>query len=272
MIEALLFMAKKWTKNLLLIEKNRVNTILFLKLIFLAVKRKDKPGNFFDGRWHIEYPDAHSAFYSYYEIFLREIYKLDADKNQRLNILDVGANIGMSIMYYRENYPNALIYAYEPDPFIFEILQNNLGRNNVSNATALNCAAWHEATTLSFSQDKSDGGRICDEINSDKLIVISAINICEVLESNHYDFIKIDIEGAENELFSHIAKSLVRCDRIFLEYHSIRNKKQILGDIIKHFSENNYRVTLTSISKNWSPFVKTKATYFDGQYNIWAKR
>jgi FkbM family methyltransferase len=38
-------------------------------------------------------------------------------------IIDAGANIGLSIIYFKKKYPNSKIVAFEPDKLIFNILK-----------------------------------------------------------------------------------------------------------------------------------------------------
>src|SRR5215208_6816617 len=58
---------------------------------------------------------------SYNEIFEREIYRFHPDDTKR-TILDCGANIGLSVLFFAINYPNHKIIAFEPDEAIFKVL------------------------------------------------------------------------------------------------------------------------------------------------------
>ncbi len=69
------------------------------------------------------------------EIFKEEIYNLDIDdgKTKELNIIDVGAYIGLSILYFKSRYRNARITAFEPNPNVFPLLEENLEYNKIKN-------------------------------------------------------------------------------------------------------------------------------------------
>ena len=45
------------------------------------------------------------------------------------SIIDCGANIGMSVLYFKYFYPNVGILAFEPVGQTFEILHRNVERN-----------------------------------------------------------------------------------------------------------------------------------------------
>lgn len=260
-------LTKRWILNFIGIKPNRVSFILLVRLFILYRKKPFTPGILSDGKWTIEYTDARSMFYTYFEIFIREIYKLDKSPESEINILDVGSNIGLSVLYYNERYPASKITCMEPDPIIFEILEGNLKRNNISNVKLLKKAAWIRDENLNFSSNKSDGGHINTESKTD--LIIEGTDIKKIVDNEKFDFIKFDIEGAEFDVFDYVKESLAKCPRIFLEYHALKNKKSILGNIISFFSAEGFRVSLLSLSPNWSPFVNREEGPFDGQYNIW---
>jgi len=75
--------------------------------------------------------DLNEAQYLYQEIFVRRVYdvavlgfKNCADEN--LNIVDVGANIGLFALFCKKRWPRSRILCVEPIPEIFRVLQHNL--------------------------------------------------------------------------------------------------------------------------------------------------
>ncbi len=71
--------------------------------------------------WKLKIPDSASFLSSFKEIFVDKIYAFpQAGKAPR--ILDLGANIGLSVLYFKSLFPDALIEAYEPDPQIFNFV------------------------------------------------------------------------------------------------------------------------------------------------------
>src|SRR5438105_1545207 len=53
-------------------------------------------------------------------------------------ILDMGSNIGASVLYLHERFPSARIYAFEPHPETFRVLQANVGP--IPSVEVFNCA------------------------------------------------------------------------------------------------------------------------------------
>ena len=104
-------------------------------------------------------PDAISFYFSYKEIFLDNIYKFNpASKNP--NILDLGSNIGTSIIYFKTTYPNSKIIGVEADPNIYKILKKNVMSRKYNDIKLINKALSDSSDkSVKFYQEGSDGGR-----------------------------------------------------------------------------------------------------------------
>jgi FkbM family methyltransferase len=128
-------------------------------------------------------------------------------------IIDAGANVGYSVLYFKNKYPNAKIICIEPDPNNFEILKENcLG---LSNIILINAALWSHDCELDLNFHNDDGslagswGVRTQEISSNsekiKTQAYSMSTIISELKLAKIDICKIDIEGAEKAVFSETA-------------------------------------------------------------------
>lgn len=224
--------------------------------------------------WDISAPDCASLISQYKEIFFEEVYAFAKPSNsQTLNILDVGANIGLSILYFKDKYPFASVVALEADPFVFDFLRQNLRANDIKDVDLLNVAAWTEATTLSFQQEGADAGRIMDypEENS---IDVKAIDFKSLLESRDFDLLKMDIEGAETLILEDSKAYLSHLRYVVIEYHSIYGQDQQLGSLIKLLENAGFRVCINPVWVNRRPLVEWKSNSygFDYQALIYGRR
>src|SRR2546423_3692928 len=70
----------------------------------------------------IQLTDPYWYLFSHHELLVNEIYKFDAERPDPL-IIDCGANIGLSVIYFKYLYPRATIVAFEPDQKIFRVLE-----------------------------------------------------------------------------------------------------------------------------------------------------
>ena len=134
------------------------------------------------------------------EIFDQQIYKFKADTEVPY-IIDCGANIGLSIIYFKQLYPDAEIVGFEPDDKVFKALQHNMEAFNFSNVELIKKACWNEETTLKFYSEGADGGRVAKEFDTDQIIEVETIRLRKFLDRK-VDFLKIDIEGAEVQVLA----------------------------------------------------------------------
>jgi FkbM family methyltransferase len=213
---------------------------------------------------HLKIADNASFFFMYDEIFEKEIYKFKSDKPDPL-IIDGGANIGLATLYLKKLYPQARVIAFEPDPYIFDILEENINANGVKGVELINKGLWNSDTVLSFWSEGADGGRVKD--NGE--IKIPVVSLKRYLDEP-VALLKLDIEGAETVVLEDIQDKLGMVERIFVEYHSFSKEAQSLHKVIDILSLTGYRLSIFSIDKNCiSPFVKNNLKQqMDLQLNI----
>jgi FkbM family methyltransferase len=138
-------------------------------------------------------------------------------------IIDAGANIGASAVYFMIAYPNALVVALEPEVGNFGLLLKNTAGLKVETLNAAISStngrarvfdpgegAWGYRTKLI-----SD-----DDIRTDGVPRVTVNDIYNSHSSGLFPFIaKIDIEGAEFDLFSGSTEWVERTPLIIIELH-----------------------------------------------------
>lgn len=215
-------------------------------------------------------PDGPSFLASWEENFDRQIYQFKP-RTKDVRILDCGANVGVSSLFFHRNFPNAKITAFEPDPKIFAYLKNNLAQAGAHQIELVAKAVWSSSTTLRFQSEGSDAGRI-EAAPGKNLIEIPAVRLRDFL-NEPVDLLKMDIEGAETEVLPDIADSLQPVENIFLEYHSFAGQPQRLGRVIQLLTEAGFRVHVQPMNVAAQPFVEIKNYLgMDMQLNIFARR
>ncbi|NCR78133.1 MAG: FkbM family methyltransferase [Microcystis aeruginosa K13-06] len=216
--------------------------------------------------WHLTIPDSLSFIHSYKEIFVDKIYAFKWE-NKSPNILDLGSNIGLSILFFKSLYPDANITGFEADPKIFKYLEKNINDNSVSQVKLVNKAIWYENTYLNFVSEGADAGKVSHEKGNSK---VEATDILEVLNSQKFDFLKMDIEGAEEFVIPRCRGFLNDLKFIFIEYHSKLGQEQCLDKILLILKEAGFRIHIRNVNDtNLSPFIGIKLqSEFDLQLNI----
>jgi FkbM family methyltransferase len=221
--------------------------------------------------WNLSMPDSASFLSAYREIFVEQIYAFKFS-NGNPSILDLGANIGLSVLFLKSLYPQAHITAFEADPQIFFYLQKNIHGNGFSDVELFNKAAWNENTSLKFSSIGDDAGRVALD-DDESTIEVDAIDMAEFLSKNRFDFLKMDIEGAEEVVLPVCKDYLSTVSFIFVEYHSRVGRKQCLEKIINILSDTGFRIHIQSVIYSRTPFIKIEThDCFDLQLNIFGWR
>ena len=157
-------------------------------------------------------------------IFMADQYGSDILPLDAQVIIDAGANVGYSVLYFKNKYPNAKIVCIEPDPNSFEILQENC--KGLSNIILINAALWSHDCELDLNFHNDDGSlsgswgvRTQEKnINSNNLKTkaYSMSTIISKLNLGQIDICKIDIEGAEKAVFSEGSLSWKKFINLFI--------------------------------------------------------
>lgn len=219
----------------------------------------DKPFKFHHGPSFAE---------SYIEIFETEIYRFKATPGSNI-ILDCGANMGLSVLYFSQNYPDHQIIAFEPDPEIFAILKENVETFDLKNVTLYQKAVWTQTETLKFFTDGGMGGRIGNEYSNQKPQIIEAVPLLDYLTEN-VDFLKIDIEGAEDTVLKYCGENLQKAKHIFFEYHNNVNSKQTLHELLALVESLGFHYYIKESATRKRPFIDTRliCESFDMAINV----
>lgn len=221
-------------------------------------------------------PDSASFLSTYWEVFVEKIYAFEFSRPDP-RILDLGANIGLSVCYFKKLFPGAEVIALEADPNIFRYLTENVSRNRLTGVTTINKAAWNNAGKLRFMAEGADGGRIA--IAGDKSQgEVEAIDIGDLLRSQlskgfPVDVLKIDIEGAEEAVLPACRGLLESVKYLFVEYHADVSRPQSLDLLLAVLRKEGFRFHIRSSSAMHTPqpFLKRQVHCgFDMQLDIFA--
>ena len=210
------------------------------------------------------------------EIFLKKLYEYKSSTSQPV-IFDCGANIGLSVLFFKRMLPDATVIAYEPETETFEVLKANTEAHNLSNVELHQAAVWTHDGSISFVQEGGESSHIVSEKDSSNTMSdeVKCVRLRTELEKyESIDFLKIDIEGAEIEVVKDIAPVLSRCNNVFVEYHSFSGEPQQLSVIIDALAANGFRYKIQEAYVPKQPFLdkSTHANGMDLQLNIFAYR
>ncbi|NML21824.1 FkbM family methyltransferase [Pseudoflavitalea sp. G-6-1-2] len=217
----------------------------------------------------IHFTNGPELLHSLVEIFGDEVYKTSFDTPTPY-ILDCGANIGLSVLYFSLHYPNAEVDAFEPDPANFARLKSNAPANN--KIRLHNEAIWKENTTLSFINDGTQDSKI-GESSKRNTIQVKARRLKDLL-GRKVDFLKLDIEGAEYEVLKDCREELKNVDQFFLEYHGSFKQVNELTDIFQWMEQSGFVYYIKESANVYpTPFYRSdRIVPYDVQLNIFCFR
>jgi FkbM family methyltransferase len=138
-------------------------------------------------------------------------------------IVDLGANIGMASLYYAHAYPEARIVAVEAEASNFEVLLRNV--RPYPTILPIHAAIWNRDGEVAMTTPpEADGGidKTIFTAHEGEGTRVRAITMRTLMEDAHIssiDLLKVDIEGAEKEVFETAREWIqnVRC--IAIELH-----------------------------------------------------
>jgi len=164
------------------------------------------------------------------EVWIRNFYdKYDIRVEEGDTVLDVGAHIGVFSIYAAEMSKTGKVYAFEPFSENFKKLENHKKINNKNNLFVFNKGVHGtEGTkTLYLAPDKNTGAHTMFfkdhyKNNPDDRVDIETITLkgfCDRENIDKIDFLKMDCERAEFDIFKADESILQRVDKIVMECH-----------------------------------------------------
>ena len=134
-------------------------------------------------------------------------------------VIDAGANIGTATVFLLNSVPQCRVLALEPDPGNFAVLLENLAPYG-PRAQALQMALWGSETPLVIARvgfrDGAEWSTQVAEPGEDGVAEVDGATIaslCRKYDTGVIDILKIDIEGAERDVFASIDQATLRTAR-----------------------------------------------------------
>jgi len=174
-------------------------------------------------------------------------------------IFDVGSNNGDYSLLFNQIYPGAKIFAFEPNPYLtkiaikkikefqnVKIIQKAVG--NLNSSTTLNIDQNSSLTTsLAIANKNSTTYKIKKFLYGNELKKLTTIKIIKldsfIKNNNSPDFVKIDVEGFEEEVLKGLTNNLKNIKLIMIEFHFDKlYKKYSTRSIHRLLMKNNFKL------------------------------
>jgi len=148
------------------------------------------------------------------KVFVWGDYELEFPSDVR-TVIDAGANAGFSAVFFACRFPQARIIAVEPQGENFRLLQRNVA--SYPNVTPVEAAVWSHDTVLALANpaDRVDSYRYAPAADGESVQALGVQSLLNRFGIDTVDVLKVDVEGAEAELFAD-RPSWVHCVRMFV--------------------------------------------------------
>lgn len=162
------------------------------------------------------------------EIFTQDNYYFETEILHPV-IIDAGAHIGMSTLYFKKLYPFAEIIAIEPLVQNIALLRENILQNGLSDTTVIEKALSDEPGNIQLYFDNTDAewfstaGAYDGAWNKQQISThtsVETLTLSSLLSTKEtIDFLKMDIEGMESVVLFEAKQYLSRIKHFIIEYH-----------------------------------------------------
>jgi FkbM family methyltransferase len=159
--------------------------------------------------------DAGVAYEIFIHKYLRAPVRIPPERVKL--IVDLGANVGMSCLYWLAVYWRAEVIAFEPHPGHVAQCQINLERNGLFRRATLHGFAAGVAPGRAWISDAGTSSQVGTAPGGD--YEIEVVDIFAMLHGRRIDILKIDIEGSEYELLEDPRFGELDVRTIIMEWH-----------------------------------------------------
>lgn len=179
----------------------------------------------------------HLYKYRRYEPILAQTLETQLDWSSPAVMVDVGANIGWySLLVSRLSRGACRVFAFEPDPRNFALLESNLALNDTRNVKAFNLALGESAATLQLHRyDHDNAGRhSLLELHDGASVPVQVVSLDTLwserrLPDGPIRLLKMDIEGYEVIALRGAHSVLSRCEWVLIEHSPAYLEKSGFG-------------------------------------------
>lgn len=175
-------------------------------------------------------------------------------KNEPLDILDIGGNVGYFGLFAMSSFPNAKVYSFEPIPYNFREMESCKKQYGFENWHLYHQAVSDSLEPLTLYASRKDGFCLMASTASSGLLQhqfeIKSTTLKSIFDEtklDKFDLVKIDCEGSEYHiLYSWTEFEFDRIDRLVIETHPNMDKPGFNHhDLLKYLETYGWKLNST---------------------------
>lgn len=195
------------------------------------------------------------------EVFMDECYMeaLQRDFPKGGTVIDIGANAGFFSLFAASRFDQPRIFSYEPIPVNFQQLEKNRQLNAKHDIHPHQSAVAGKAGEITLTFDPSDSFTTSASMTREQegeAIRVSCVtleNIFETYGLERCDFLKMDCEGAEYDIFYNCPDGiLARIDQIAMEVHQGPEPGHNTDALERFFNDTGFKTLRRPVNMLWA--------------------
>lgn len=219
-----------------LLEENSSSFVSFYKDLGLTIKIRKRPSsdlNVF----------AQIFIYKEYDALV-EFYKKHFPNDQKINFIDAGCNIGLTVLYLSKKFKDMRVITFEPDQSNTNSIIFNTSANQIKNVKLIKGGLWYKNTFLKIVndfRDKMEWSIRVEETNENTGLYAYSLN--EIVKENEIhviDILKIDVEGSEKEVFTNLNTNISFLEKTKCIAIEIHDEFECREDIVNILEKHNF--------------------------------
>jgi FkbM family methyltransferase len=174
-------------------------------------------------------------------------------------ILDLGCNIGLTVVDLKSLYPGATIIGVEMDRANFELCRQNTA--SLDDCRIFHAAIWKANGTIQYAGINEQSYAI--DAPGGTANTVQSITMDDLIAQNHItniDYIKMDIEGAEKAILLETEPTawLEKTNCLSIEIHDTAGSKsaELFNEVRNKLQKEGFRVRKDS--NHWCTLIATK--------------
>ncbi len=199
------------------------------------------------GKYTMWYENSEEFHILKREVFGRNDYYVQLEGEHPV-IVDAGAYIGDTTLYFKLLYPSARVIALEPYPHSFELLKRNVEENQLTGVDLVQAALAPKSGEVTLHADNSGHDWFTtvsaslsgwDKRQTTTPLQVRGVTLTEVVQGE-IDLLKMDIEGMEGTILKSLKSEFPRIKNIVMELHPVGGR--LPQEILTLLTQSGYSV------------------------------
>ena len=183
------------------------------------------------------------------EVFLFRDYDPPKPLGKLKYIVDLGANIGCSVVYFAHRYPAAKIDAWEPHPDHIVQLRENIKANELQSRVVVHPVAVGSVSATMWLLDCATQSRLTENYSTGTIEVKVEDWFSVPATKRPIDLLKVDIEGGEYNLLFDPRFEGLDIQRIVLEWHATPQRPHGDQEVADRLSSLGYTLSMGRVAE-----------------------